>query len=90
MGDKIIFSTRSMSDYISWQTEDKRTLKKINLLINDIRRNGYTGIGSPEPLKGDLSGYWSREIDKKNRIVYRISDSGDVEIFQCRGHYGDK
>ncbi|MDR0331041.1 MAG: Txe/YoeB family addiction module toxin [Chitinispirillales bacterium] len=90
MSDKIIFSASGMSDYISWQTEDKRTLKKINQLINDIRRNGYTGIGSPEPLKGSQSGYWSREIDKKNRIVYRVNNDGDIEIVQCRGHYGDK
>jgi len=65
-------------------------LKKINRLINDILRSGYVGIGSPEPLKGNLSGYWSREIDQKNRLIYRINDNDDTEIIQCKGHYTDK
>ncbi|MCL2182665.1 MAG: Txe/YoeB family addiction module toxin [Chitinispirillia bacterium] len=90
MGENICFSARGFSDYTYWQTEDKRTLKKINKLIKDILRNGYEGIGSPEPLKGNLSGYWSREIDDKNRVVYRIKDGGDIEIIQCMGHYDDK
>jgi toxin YoeB len=90
MSDQITFTLRGLEDYIYWQTEDKRTLKKINLLIKDILRNGYTGIGNPEPLKGNLSGYWSREIDEKNRVVYKIKDNDDVEIIQCKGHYGDK
>ena len=90
MSDNIIFSLHGLDDYIYWQTEDKRTLKKINRLIKDILRNGYTGIGNPEPLKGNLSGYWSREIDEKNRIVYKLNDEDDVEIIQCRGHYYDK
>lgn len=75
-------------DYLYWQTQDKKTLKRINALILDIDRNGYTGIGKPEPLKGNLSGYWSRRIDDVNRLVYRIQ--GDrIEILQCRTHYGD-
>ena len=90
MSDTICFSINGLDDYIYWQTEDKRTLKKINSLIKDIVRNGYTGIGNPEPLKGNLVGYWSREIDEKNRVVYRIKDDGDVEIIQCKGHYEDK
>jgi toxin YoeB len=81
---------RGLNDYIHWQTEDRRTLKKINKLINDIVRNGYAGIGKPEPLKNNLSGYWSREIDEQNRIVYCITDKDDVLIIQCRGHYDDK
>ena len=75
-------------DYLYWQTQDKKTLKRINALILDIDRNGYNGIGKPEPLKGNLSGYWSRRIDDVNRLVYRIQ--GDrIEILQCRTHYGD-
>lgn len=90
MIDNISFTMRGLNDYIFWQTEDKRTLKKINQLIKDIIRNGYTGIGNPEPLKGNLSGYWSREIDEKNRIIYRLKENDDVEIIQCKGHYSDK
>lgn len=90
MTKSIGFTMRGLSDYISWQTEDKRTLKKINQLIKDIVRNGHVGAGNPEPLKGNLSGYWSREIDKKNRIIYCIKEDEDVEIIQCKGHYSDR
>ena len=90
MTDNVSFTMQGLNDYIYWQTEDKRTLKKINQLIRDIARNGYTGIGSPEPLRGNLSGYWSREIDEKNRIVYRIKENEDIEIIQCKGHYSDR
>ena len=90
MTENVIFSPRALSEYIEWQTEDRKTLKKINELVRDIQRNGYTGIGHPEPLKGKLSGFYSREIDQKNRIVYRITDNSDVEIIQCKGHYSDK
>ena len=90
MSENISFTMRALDDYIYWQTEDKRTLKKINRLIRDILRNGYSGVGHPEPLKENLSGYWSWEIDDKNRIVYRLLDNDTVEIIQCRGHYGDK
>lgn len=76
------------NDYLYWQTQDKKTLKRINQLVQDIERNGYDGIGKPEPLKGDLSGWWSRRIDEANRLVYRIKD-GKIEIAQCRTHYGD-
>ena len=76
-------------DYLYWQTQDKKTLKKINKLITDIERNGNEGIGRPEPLKYDLTGFWSREIDEKNRLVYRI-ENGMLEIAECRTHYGDK
>ena len=77
------------ADYLYWQTQDKKTLKKINKLIQDIERNGYNGIGKPEPLKHDLSGYWSVQIDEKNRIVFRITDN-KLEIAQCGSHYRDK
>lgn len=71
------------------QTQDKKTLKRINALLKDIDRNGYEGIGKPEPLTGNWSGYWSRRIDEKNRLVYRIVDE-TIRIAQCRTHYGDK
>ena len=64
----------------------KKTLKKINELLKDIDRNGYTGIGKPEPLKGNLSGFWSRCIDECNRLVYRITDDV-LEIASCKDHY---
>ena len=76
-------------DYLYWQTQDKKTLKKINKLLQDIERNGNEGIGHPEPLKYELAGFWSREIDEKNRLVYRI-EKGMLEIAECRTHYGDK
>ncbi|GHV60352.1 txe/YoeB family addiction module toxin [Campylobacterota bacterium] len=86
----IVFSEAGWSDYLYWQLEDKKSLKKINVLIKDVIRNGKEGIGKPEPLSGDLAGFWSRRIDDKNRLVYRLLDNGTVEIIACRGHYGDK
>ena len=76
-------------DYLYWQKQDKKTLKRINLLIKDIERNAFEGIGKPEPLREDLSGYWSRKIDEKNRIVYKIKEN-QVVISQCGSHYRDK
>lgn len=76
-------------DYLYWQKQDKKTLKRINLLIKDIERNSFEGIGKPEPLKEDLSGYWSRRIDEKNRIVYKIKEN-QIIIIQCGSHYRDK
>ena len=73
-------------DYLYWQQQDKKTLKRINTLIEDISRNGYEGIGKPEPLKGNLSGWHSRRIDDFNRLVYRIKDN-QIEIIQCKLHY---
>jgi toxin YoeB len=87
---KLLFSDDAWEDYLSWQTEDKKTLKRINALIKDIERNGSRGIGKPEPLRANLSGYWSRRIDDFNRLVYRILDNGVIEIHTCRSHYGDK
>ena len=76
------FQDDAWDDYLYWLGQDKKTLKRINQLINDIERNGNAGIGKPEPLTGNLSGWWSRRIDSCNRIVYRIS--GDtIEILQC-------
>lgn len=85
---KFLFSEDAWADYLYWQTQDKKTLKRINQLLSDIERNGYDGIGKPEPLRGDLSGFWSRRIDDAHRIVYRIQDDR-IEIIQCRGHYED-
>ena len=85
----IDFQERGWNEYLDWQTQDKRTIKKINALIKDIMRNGYNGIGKPEPLKGNLSGWWSRRIDDANRLVYRIKDNELIEISQCKGHYDD-
>lgn len=76
-------------DYTYWQSQDRKTLKRINRLLKDIDRNGYDGIGKPEPLTSDLSGYWSRRIDDANRIVYRI-ESETIKIVQCGSHYRDK
>lgn len=83
----IDFQERGWNEYLSWQVQDKKILKKINDLIKDIARNGNTGIGHPEPLKDNLTGWWSRHIDDKNRLVYRINDDGKIVIAQCKGHY---
>jgi toxin YoeB len=84
-----LWTDRAWDDYLYWQAQNKKTLKRINQLIKDIERNGYDGIGKPEALKGDLSGWWSRRIDDTNRLVYRIEN--DVIILSnCRTHYGDK
>ena len=82
------FSADAWQQYLYWQTQDKKTLKRVNDLLRDIVRGGYEGSGKPEPLKGEFSGWWSRRINEKDRLVYRIT--GDLcEIIQCKGHYGD-
>jgi toxin YoeB len=87
---KIIWDDEAWDDYLYWQEQNKKTLKRVNRLVQDISRNGHDGIGKPEPLKSDSSsGWWSRRIDDKNRLVYRIHN-GQIEIAQCRSHYGDK
>lgn len=85
---KILWEDRAWEDYLYWQTQDKRTLKRINALIRDMLRCPQDGIGKPEALKGDLSGLWSRRIDEVNRIVYYERD-GILYILACRGHYDD-
>ena len=77
------------NDYLYWQKQDKKTLKRINDLLKDIDRNAYDGIGKPERLAENLSGYWSRRIDDKNRIVYKI-ENNQITIIQCGSHYRDK
>lgn len=86
----ISFTETGWNDYTYWITQDKKTIKRINNLIEDIERNGNDGIGKPEPLRNVLSGWWSHRVDDKNRLVYRIVDSNTVEISQCKGHYDDK
>lgn len=84
-----IWQDEAWEDYIYWQKQDRKTLKRINQLLQDINRNGHEGLGKPELLKGNFSGWWSRRIDDTNRLVYRIKD-GQIEIAQCRSHYGNK
>ena len=83
---RLLWEDRAWDDYLYWQTQDKKTLKKINTLIKDIKRSPFEGIGKPEPLKNNLSGMWSRRIDEENRIVYYEED-GIIYIVACRGHY---
>ena len=83
-----VFTSNGWEDYIYWQTEDKKTLKKINTLLKDIDRNGTEGIGKPEPLIGNLSGFWSRRINEKDRLIYKI-DEYNIYILSCRYHYSD-
>lgn len=84
-----VWHDSAWEDYTYWQAEDKKTLRRINKLLQDIDRNGYNGIGKPEPLKHDFSGFWSVRIDDTNRIVFRIKD-GKIEITQCGSHYRKK
>jgi len=83
-----VWHDRAWDEYVHWQTQDKKTLKRINELLKDIERHRFTGIGKPEPLKGRLQGYWSRRIDDVNRIVYKI-EGGQLIIAQCGGHYSN-
>ena len=83
---KLLWEETAWDDYCAWQMEDKKTLKRINALLKDIQRESYGGIGKPEPLKGNLSGWWSRRIDDTNRIVYREKD-GAIIIASVKGHY---
>ena len=85
---KLLFTEEGWKDYISCQ-QDRRLLKLIHKLITDIQRNGNTGLGKPEQLRGDYSGWWSRRIDEKNRLVYRLADDA-VEIAECRSHYQNR
>lgn len=83
-----IWSDRSWDDYLSWQTQDKKILKRINELVKDIERNGLSkGIGKPEPLKYRKA--WSRRINEEHRLVYVIDDKNNLMIISCKGHYED-
>jgi toxin YoeB len=83
---KIVFSDRAWDDYLYWQQSDKNVLRRINDLIKEIERSPFEGIGKPEPLKHNLSGFCSRRINSEHRIVYRI-DNAQLEIASCRYHY---
>lgn len=83
------WTDEAWEDFAYWTKQDRKTLKKILLLLKDIDRNGYDGIGKPEPLVGELAGYWSRRIDDCNRLVYRI-ENGRMLIVQCGSHYHDR
>lgn len=85
---KKIWFDEAWEEYLYWQTQDKKTIKRINALLKDIERGHFDGIGKPEPLKGDYSGFWSRRIDDSNRLIYRIND-GVLEVLSCKGHYED-
>jgi len=83
----VLFTDAGWQDYVHWQTEDRKVLKKINDLIKDIKRSPYEGIGKPEPLRHQLQGYWSRRIDPEHRLVYQIEGSTTLVIVACRYHY---
>jgi toxin YoeB len=85
----IRFVSDAWEAYLYWHEQDKKTFKRVNLLITAAAREPFEGIGKPEPLRGDLSGYWSRRIDDANRLVYRATDV-ELVIIACRFHYGDK
>ncbi len=84
-----VFTKNGWDDYLYWQTEDRKTLRKINQLIEDVTRNGNEGIGKPIALSGNLAGFWSRRINDKDRLIYKI-DSENIYILSFRYHYGDK
>ncbi len=84
------FTEKGWEQYVYWQTQDQKTLKKINRLIMDIKRNGaLQGIGKPELLKHDKSGLYSRRIDESNRLIYGIDELQNIRIISCKGHYED-
>lgn len=83
---RITFSKNSWEDYLSWQKEDKKLLKRINQIIKDIQRTSFQGMGNTEPLKYDLAGFWSRRIDREHRLVYQVFDQ-EILIYSCKYHY---
>lgn len=86
MSKQLAWTDAAWKDYVYWQTQDKKTLKRINKIINDCKRSPFEGIGKPEPLKENLSGFWSRRIDEANRLVYAVDDQY-LTIISCRYHY---
>lgn len=84
---KVVFASRAWEDYLWWQVQDRRVLKRIDTLIADVARNGNEGIGKPEPLKHGFQGYWSRRITDEHRLVYKIAED-EIRIAACRYHYG--
>lgn len=86
--NNLTFAPIAWDEYLYWQSQDKKTLRRINQLLKDIQRNCFSGIGKPEPLK-QKEGCWSRRIDDRNRLVYTVSGDNDISIVSCRGHYED-
>lgn len=83
---RLIFAEAAWEDYVHWQAKDRKTLKRVNRLIQSIQRTPFEGIGKPEPLRGDWSGFWSRRIDREHRLVYAVEEDS-ILIAQCRYHY---
>ena len=83
---RLLWEDRAWEDYLYWQKQDRKALKRINALIGDIKRTPFEVIGKPEPLRGNLGGYWSRRIDEVNRIVY-FEKEDIIYVISCRGHY---
>ncbi len=88
MARSIRFTPAASGDYTWWQGQDKKTLRRINTLIEAAARDPFAGIGKPEPLMGNMTGYWSRRIDDVHRLVYAVDDA-DLDVIACRGHYDD-
>ena len=86
MNRQLAWTDEAWNDYVYWQSQDRKTLKKINKLIDEVKRDPFIGIGKPEALKENLSGFWSRRIDEANRLVYAVTDQY-VTIISCRYHY---
>lgn len=86
MPSRLVWTAAAWEDYLYWQTQDRKTLKRINLLLQDALRNPFSGIGKPEPLRENLSGFWSRRIDDTHRLVYTVAGE-DLAIVACRYHY---
>ena len=87
---RVLFTREAWADYVGWQETDRETALRINRLIADIQRAPFAGLGKPEPLRGNLAGWWSRRITGEHRIVYRVAGTGDeqrAEILSCRFHY---
>lgn len=86
--NNLTFSPLAWDEYLYWQMQDKKTLRRINQLLKDIQRSPYDGLGKPEPLKF-CNGFWSRRLDEKNRLVYAVNADNDIVIISCKGHYED-
>lgn len=84
----LVWHDSAWEEYLDWLRTDAKAVRRINQLLKEVQRTPFEGSGKPEPLKGNLSGYWSRRIDGRHRLVYRVQD-GDCVILQCKGHYGD-
>jgi toxin YoeB len=87
---RLVFSEQAWEDYLHWQARDQTTLDRVNALIKECQRTPFKGTGKPEPLRGDLKGWWSRRITLQDRLVYRVAGSGEdqrLEVAQCRYHY---